>query len=112
MNIAITTRGYKAPEKLKSYLNSKLNRFSRFSSIIMNSEAVISYDKQDQVVEIKVKLKHKVIRVKEKSEDVFKSIDMAVDSVEKQIAKAKDKLKDRKNEKIVENLVEEYEEEY
>lgn len=104
MNIAITARGYKAPEQLKNYIYEKLNRINRFSEIIMDSEAILSYEKQIQIVELKVKLRHKVIRIKEKSEDVFKSVDLAVDNLELQIAKAKDKLKDRSKQKIIENL--------
>ena len=106
MNIAITTPGYKAPDRLKNYVNEKMNRLERFADIIMSSEAIISYEKLDQVVEFKVKLKYKVIRIKEKSEDVFKSVDLAIDNVERQIAKAKDKMKDRDSVKMVENLEE------
>jgi putative sigma-54 modulation protein len=104
MNIAITARGYKAPENVKNYIYEKLNRINRFSEIIMDSEAILSYEKQDQIVELSVKLKHKVIRIKEKSDNIFKSIDLAVDNLELQIAKAKDKLKDHNKKKMVENL--------
>jgi len=104
MNIAITARGYKAPENLKNYIYEKLNRINRFSDIIMDSEAILSYEKQDQIVELSVKLKHKVIRIKEKSDNIFKSVDLAVDNLELQIAKAKDKLKDHSKTKMVENL--------
>lgn len=106
MNIAITTRGYKAPERLKNYVNEKLSRLERFADIIMSSEVIISYEKLDQVVEFKVKLKRSVIRITEKSEDIFKSVDLAIDNVERQIVKAKDKLKDRDSVKMVENLEE------
>ncbi len=106
MNIAITTRGYKAPESLKNYVNDKVNRLSRFSDIIMNGEAIISYEKMDQVVDFKIKLRHKMIHISEKSEDVFKSVDLAIDKLERQVAKAKDKMKDRSNIKIVEILEE------
>jgi len=106
MNVAITTRGYKAPNKLKNYVLEKADRLSRFDDIIMDSEAKISYEKLDQVIEFNVKLKNKVIRVKEKSEDIFKSVDLAIDSLERQVAKAKDKMKDHEKRKIVENLVE------
>jgi len=104
MNIAITARGYKAPDRLKNYIYDKLNRINRFSDIIMDSEAILSYEKQDQIIELSVKLKHKVIRIKEKSDDIFKSVDMAVDNLELQIAKAKDKMKDHSKTKMVENL--------
>jgi len=105
MNIAITARGYKASEQLKNYIYEKLNRLNRFSDIIMDSEAILSYENKDQIIELSVKLRHKVIRIKEKSEDIFKSVEMAVDNLELQIAKAKDKLKDHSKEKIVENLL-------
>ena len=105
MNIAITARGYKAPDRLKNYIYEKLNRINRFSEIIMDSEAILSYEKQDQIIELSVKLKHKVIRIKEKSPDIFKSVDLAVDNLELQIAKAKDKLKDHNKQKMVENLL-------
>lgn len=104
MNIAITSRGYKAPDNLKSYINEKLNRLDRFSDIIMDGEAIFSYEKLDQIVEIKLKLKHKVIRVSERSDDIFKSVDLAIDSLERQVAKAKGKLKDFSATKIVHNL--------
>lgn len=104
MHIDITTRGYKASDRIKNYISDKTGRLKRFEDIIMSCEAILSYEKLDQVVEFKVKLRHKVIRVKEKSEDVFKSIDLAIDNTERQIAKAKDKIKDRQNVKIVENL--------
>jgi ribosome hibernation promoting factor len=105
MNIAITARGYKASEQLKNYIYEKLNRINRFSDIIMDSEAILSYENKIQIVELSVKLRHKVIRIKEKSDDIFKSVDLAVDNLELQIAKAKDKLKDHSKEKIVENLL-------
>lgn len=106
MNIAITTRGYKAPDRLKNYVNSKINRLNRFSDIIMNGEAIISYEKMDQIVDFKIKLKHKMIHITEKSEDVFKSVDLAIDKLERQVAKAKDKLKDRSAATIIHILEE------
>lgn len=105
MNIAITTRGYKAPERLKVYLNEKIKRLDRFFDRIIHIEAILSYENLDQVVEFKLRLNNKKIIVKEKSDDVFKSIDMAIDSVERQITKVKEKYKEHNNKKIVQNLV-------
>ncbi len=105
MKIAITTRGYKAPERLKTYIEDKMKRLDRFADSIMDVEVILSYEKLDQVVEFILRLNHKVIVVKERSEDVFKSIDLAIDKMEQQIVKAKAKIKDHDNKKIVENLV-------
>lgn len=105
MNIAITTRGYKAPERLKKYLNDKIKRLDRFADQIINIDAILSYEKLDQVVEFKLRLNHKKVIVKERSDDVFKSIDLAVDNLERQVAKVKEKIRDHDKKKIIENLV-------
>jgi len=104
MNIAITTRGYKAPERLKKYLNDKIKRLDRFADHINNIDAILSYEKLDQVVEFKLRLNQKNIIVKERSDDVFKSIDLAVDNLERQVAKVKEKIRDHDKKKIVEKL--------
>jgi len=101
MKIAITTRGYKAPERLKTYIQDKMNRLNRFSDRIMDLEAVLSYEKLDQVVEFKLRINNKKIFIKEKSEDVFKSIDLAVDNLERQITRIKDKFTEHDKKKIV-----------
>lgn len=102
MKIAITTRGYKAPERLKKYINDKTKRLDRFSDRIIGFEAVLSYEKLDQVVEFKLRVNNKRVIVKERSEDVFKSIDLAIDNLERQITKIKDKFKEHDKRKIVE----------
>lgn len=104
MNIAITTRGYKAPDRLKSYIQEKLKRLNKFAERIMSIEAILSYENIDQVVEFKLRLNNKKIVVKEKSDDVFKSIDLAVDSLERQVTRVKEKIREHNNKKIVEKL--------
>lgn len=104
MNIAITTRGYKAPDRLKKYLREKIGRLDRFADQILGIDAVLSYEKLDQVVEFKLKLANKLIIVKERSDDIFKSIDLAIDNMERQVVKIKSKFKKHNNQKIVEKL--------
>lgn len=104
MNIAITTRGYKAPDRLKLYLTQKLKRLDRFAERILNIDAILSYENIDQVVEFQLRLNNKKIVVKEKSDDVFKSIDLAIDNLERQITKVKEKVREHNNKKIVEKL--------
>ena len=104
MNISITARGYKAPERLKKYITEKLSKMSRFHDRILGAEVILSYEKQTQVAEFKIQLNHKTLIAKEKSDDIFKSIDYAIDNIERQIKKAKDKLKQHDSKKVVEVL--------
>jgi putative sigma-54 modulation protein len=105
MNIAITARGYKAPARLQQYIMEKTKRIDRFSDKVMDLDVILSYEKLIQVAECKAKLRRKVIVVKERSDDVFKSVDLAIDNLERQIAKEKAKEKKHDSKKIVENLV-------
>lgn len=102
MKIAITTRGYKAPERLKQYINDKLKRLNRFEDRIKDIEAILSYENLDQVVEFKLRINNKKIIIKERSDDVFKAIDIAIDNVERQVTKIKDKFNTHDKRKIVE----------
>ena len=101
MNISITTRGYKAPERLKSYITDKMKRLDRFSDRIIDPQIVLSYEKLDQVVEFKMRVNNKMIFIKERSDDVFKSIDLAIDNIERQVARIKEKFREHDNKKIV-----------
>jgi putative sigma-54 modulation protein len=105
MNLSITARGYKAPDRLKKYIAEKLNRKQKLYTGVIDTEVVLSYEKLIQVAEFKVKLNNKLIISTEKSDDIFKSIDQALDSIERQIKRYKERRRDHKNTKIVDNLV-------
>jgi putative sigma-54 modulation protein len=105
MNISITARGYKAPERLKSYITGKIARKERMYEGVIDTEVILSYEKQTQVAEFKVRINDKLLIAREKTEDIFKSIDMALDNAERQIKRHKEKRRDHNNQKIVDNLV-------
>jgi putative sigma-54 modulation protein len=105
MNLTITARGYKAPERLKKYISDKLNRKSKLFEEVIDFEVVLSYEKLVQVAEFKLQVNNRMIVAREKSEDIFKSIDMALDNSERQIKRFKDKQRDHDNRKIIDNLV-------
>jgi putative sigma-54 modulation protein len=58
-----------------------------------------------QIAEVKLKTRNKLIIAKEKSEDIFKSIDLVIDNVDRQIKRHKEKLREHKNNKIADSLV-------
>ena len=106
MNITITARGYKAPDRLKQYLTDKMNKKERLYEGIFDVDVILSYEKLTQIAEVKLKIANKLIIAKEKSEDVFKSIDLVIDNIERQIKRHKEKLREHKNNKIADNLIE------
>ena len=105
MNITITTRGYKAPDRLKQYVTDKINRKGRFYEDVFDVDVILSYEKLTQIAEVKLKTANKFIIATEKSEDIFKSIDLVIDNVDRQIKRHKEKQREHKNSKIADNLV-------
>jgi len=104
MNLSITARGYKAPDRLKKYLTDKLDKKKKLYEDVIDVEIVLSYVKQTQVAEFRLNLNHKALLIREESDDIFKSIDQALDNSERQIKRYKEKRRDHKNNKIVNNL--------
>jgi|AP12_2_1047962.scaffolds.fasta_scaffold95498_1 ribosome hibernation promoting factor len=104
MNISITARGGKASDRLKKYIMDKLSKKPRVYEGVIDTEVVLSYEKLTQIVEIKVKVFNGTVIVREKSDDIFKSIDLAVDNCERQIIRFKEKRRDHKNEKMKDRI--------
>lgn len=105
MNIIITARGYKAPERLKQYVTDKMNKKERLYEGVFDVDVILSYEKLTQIAEIRVNTANKLIIAKEKTEVIFKSIDLAIDNVERQIKRYKEKNREHKNNKMADSLV-------
>ena len=105
MNITITARGYKAPERLKKYVTEKMTKKERLYEGVFDVDVILSYEKLTQIAEIKMHTANKLIIAKEKSDDIFKSIDMVVDNIERQIKRYKEKRREHKNSKLADTFV-------
>ena len=105
MNITITARGYKAPERLKHYVTDKMNKKERLYEGVFDVDVILSYEKLTQIAEVKLHIGNKLIIAKEKSDDIFKSLDLVVDNVERQIKRYKEKQREHKNNKMADSLV-------
>jgi putative sigma-54 modulation protein len=105
MNLSITARGYKAPERLKKYISEKISRKKRMYEGIIDIEVVLSYEKLVQIADLKVKMYNKVIIATEKSEDIFKSIDLALNNIARQIKRQKEKQREFKARPVRERIV-------
>jgi len=104
MNISITARGGKASDRLKKYIMDKLSKKPRVYEGVIDTEVVLSYEKLTRIVEINLKIYNGTVIVREKSDDIYKSIDLAVDNCERQIKRFKERRRDHKHEKMSDNI--------
>ena len=89
---------------MKKYITDRIARKERVYEGVIETEVILSYEKKTQVAELKLKLQSKTVFVKERSEEIYKSIDMALDNCERQIKKIKEKLREHSNEKMTDNI--------
>lgn len=100
-------------DSLKDMAEKKLSKLEKYFSEEIEARVVFSVIKDSQTVEVTVYLPDTIIRAEETTDDMYASIDRAVDVLERQIRKHKTKLKKRyqNNETIRFDLIEDKPEE-
>lgn len=99
MRISFTARHFKATNRLKEYAEIKVRSLKKYYEGIIDCEIILDYEKLNQIAEIAIKVYGQRLVARERSEDIFKSIDLAVEKLERQIKKYKGKLRGHTNEK-------------
>jgi putative sigma-54 modulation protein len=87
------------PVSVKNYAEEKTSKLPKFYNLINQVEVIIDgKEGADIAVEVIARGEHKkIFVVKEKTSDVYASIDMAVHRLEQQLRKIKKKERDRKH---------------
>lgn len=104
MRITFTARHFQPSDRLKDFSNEQVTRLKKYYDDILDTEIILDYQKQDQIAEILIKVHGNKLAVKEKSEDMYKSITLAVDKLERKLKKYKEKMRHFNKERIVESI--------
>ncbi len=106
MRVSFTARHFKPSDRLKEFATEEVTRLKKYYDGILDVEIILDYIKQEQVAEIIAKVYGTRIPVVTRSEDMYKSITLAVDTLERNIVKYKEKIRHFDKEKIVEKFEE------
>jgi len=114
MHIHFTARRFKAHETVRDHAIDSVKRLDKFYDGIVRADIILSYERtlnSLKTAEINLHVHGTVLFAKEKSEDFHKSIDLAVDKLERQLDKYKMKLrkKDKKQLRRVKETITESE---
>ncbi|MFP4193561.1 MAG: ribosome hibernation-promoting factor, HPF/YfiA family [Desulfosalsimonas sp.] len=96
MQTTVTFKNLDPSDHLKNYVTTKLDRFDKLLDNPAEAHVVLSVEKIRHIAEIRLKGDRLNIVCKEKSSDMYSSIDLALDKLEKQLKKQKAKIKDRR----------------
>jgi putative sigma-54 modulation protein len=85
MNIAVTFRHIVSSEPVKKYAQEKIAKLQKFLRQPMQANVTLDMQRIEHVVEVRISSGSEHYHGREQSEDMYASIDMVVDKLERQI---------------------------
>lgn len=95
MKFIITGRNINVTEGLKTQVEKKLGKLSKFFSPDTVATVTLSVQKDVQTIEVTIPVKGSIIRAEEGSGDMYVSIDLVEEIIERQIRRHRKKLIDK-----------------
>ena len=97
MNITVNAKHTTLTDAIRDYSEKKIQRIAKYFDDNMDVHVNLNVEKNMHIAEIFVNVKGMFLKGIERSEDMYASIDMAFDKIERQVVKYKEKLISRKN---------------
>lgn len=93
MQVNITFRGMDPSDSLKTYVKDRVERVEKYFDRAIEAHAVLSLERYLQHADFTIQAGSYLLRGKARSEDMYKSIDEAMDKLERQLKRYKGKLR-------------------
>ena len=97
MNIQITSRHSKVSQETKDYLNTELKNLEKFYDKMSSSHVILDTEHINKIVEIIINVQGSTVNAKAKSDNLGKSVYMALQKITRQLKKFNQKMKNHKN---------------
>ncbi len=96
MRYTITGRNIEVTPGLREAIEEKIGKLARYFNPDTEVIVTLSVQKDKQKIEVTIPVKGNIIRAEESSSDMYVSIDLVEEIIERQIKKYKNKLIDKK----------------
>jgi len=97
MQVNITFRNMFATDALRNHVQDKLGKVvDKYLDKVTEAHVTLSLERYLHHADVNLHAGHFHVRGKEKSEDMYASIDMAIDKIERQLKKHKERLKNHR----------------
>jgi putative sigma-54 modulation protein len=93
MQLSITFRHMDPSDFLREYAREKVERVNKFFDRAGEAHVVLSLERHLHHAEIQIQSGRWILRGREKSEDMYASIDLAMEKIERQLRRHKERLK-------------------
>ena len=95
MKITITGKNIELTEGLKEAVEERLSKLEKYFAPDTEAHVTMSVEKERQKIEVTIPVKGSVIRAEQVSNDMYVSIDLVEEVIERQLKKYKSKLVDK-----------------
>jgi putative sigma-54 modulation protein len=101
MNLNITGHHVEVTPAIRDYVTSKLDKVIRHFDQVTSAHVILSVEKLQQKAEITLHVKGKDIHADCVDADLYASIDLLADKLDRQVVKHKEKVSDHSRDKRV-----------
>lgn len=92
MRIEVRGKNIELTDALKDYVAKRLSKLERFIDDVKEAQVTLSVEGESHRVEVTIPLNGIILRGEEQTDDMYSSIDLVVDKLEKQIDKYKTRI--------------------
>ena len=92
MKVKVVAKNIEVTPALKEMVEKKISKLDKYFDPNIEAKATLSVQKNSQIVEVTIPFNGVVLRVEESTDDMYKSIDLAEEKLQRQIRKQKTKL--------------------
>lgn len=96
MRFTITGKNIEVTEGLRSAVEEKIGKLDKYFGSEIEAIVTLSVEKERQKIEVTIPIKGSIIRAEEVSNDMYVSIDLVEEIIERQLKKYKNKIIDSK----------------
>lgn len=97
MKYVITGRNIEVTEGLKAAVYEKIGKLEKYFNPDTEAAVTLSVEKERQKIEVTIPVKGNIIRAEQTSSDMYVSIDLVEEVIERQLKKYKNKITDKKH---------------
>lgn len=96
MQVAVFGRNVEVTAALREYVEKKLKRLDKYIQAPLGAQVTLEVERGRHIVEVTVPMNGLLLRGEEATSDMYASVDLVVDKLEKQVVKYKTRFTRRK----------------
>lgn len=100
MRVTVVAKNIELTPALKEMVEKKISKLERYFEPHVEARATLSVQKARQILEVTIPFNGVILRCEEATEDMYKSIDIVEEKLERQIRKQRTKLSRKKHDSL------------